>query len=49
MEMEKKEYAAPELTVVEMKRQAVLQTASSCGNDAECEFGLAPTSNDHLA
>jgi hypothetical protein len=42
MEMEKKEYTAPELTVVEMERQALLQEAS-------LEFGLAPTSNDHLA
>lgn len=41
MEMEKKEYTAPELTVVEMERQALLQES--------VEFGLAPTSNDHLA
>jgi hypothetical protein len=40
--MEKKEYSAPELTVVEMERQAVLQPYSD-------EMGLAPTSNDHLA
>ncbi len=49
MEMEKKEYIAPELTVVEMERQAVLQDASVCGEGGECPFGLAPTSNDHLA
>ena len=42
MEMEKKEYSAPELTVVEMERQAVL-------NDYSADLGLAPTSNDHLA
>ena len=42
MKMNKKEYTAPELTVVEMERQAVLQEYSD-------NFGLAPTSNDHLA
>lgn len=42
--MEKKEYTAPELTVVEMERQAVLLDESF-----EDVFGLAPTSNDHLA
>ena len=47
--MEKKEYSAPELIVVEMERQAVLQDASVCGEGGECPFGLAPTSNDHLA
>ena len=45
MKMNKKEYTAPELTVVEMERQALLQEASEF-NDV---FGLAPTSNDHLA
>ena len=45
MEMEKKEYLAPELTVVEMERQAVLQDASEYNEG----MGLAPTSNDHLA
>ena len=49
MEMNKKEYTAPELTVVEMERQAVLQDASVCGEGVDCPFGLAPTSNDHLA
>ena len=48
MEDQKKEYTAPELTVVEMQRQTVLQ-AASCGTDTECELGLAPTSNEHLA
>ena len=50
MEMEKKEYTAPELTVVEMERQALLSVVS-CGSeqDGDCPFGLAPTSNDHLA
>ncbi len=49
MEMKKKEYTAPELTVVEMERQALLSVVS-CGNgDEGCEFGLAPTPNDHLA
>lgn len=43
--MEKKEYTAPELTVVEMERQAVLLDDSGY-NDG---LGLAPTSNDHLA
>ena len=48
--MEKKEYSAPELTVVEMERQAVLQDASACGDgEDDCPFALAPTSNDHLA
>ena len=42
MEMKKKEYTAPELTVVEMERQALLQEYSDT-------FGLAPTPNDHLA
>ena len=44
MEEQKKEYTAPELTVVEMERQALLQEGSYNG-----ETGLAPTSNDHLA
>ena len=44
MEEQKKEYTAPELTVVEMERQAVLLDDSFQG-----EFGLAPTSNDHFA
>ena len=43
-EKEKKEYSAPELTVVEMERQALLLEDSCPG----CEFGLAPTPNDHL-
>ena len=43
--MEKKEYSAPELTVVEMERQALLLEDSGY-ND---ELSLAPTSNDHLA
>ena len=47
MKMNKKEYTAPELTVVEMERQAVLQ---ECSVDTFCDqLGLAPTSNDHLA
>ena len=45
MKMNKKEYTAPELTVVEMERQALLQESGGY-ND---ELGLAPTSNDHLA
>lgn len=40
--MEKKEYSAPEMKVVEMERQALLQEYSDW-------LGLAPTSNDHLA
>ena len=46
-EKEKKEYSAPELTVVEMERQALLQEGSCSGEG--CELGLAPTPNDHLA
>ena len=42
--MEKKEYSAPELTVVEMECQAALLEESYEGG-----LGLAPTSNDHLA
>lgn len=42
MEMEKKEYFAPELTVVEMDPQAPLLDYSD-------SLGLAPTSNDHFA
>ena len=45
MKMNKKEYTAPELTVVEMERQPLLQENSEY-NDV---FGLAPTHNDHLA
>ena len=44
MEMKKKEYTAPELTVVEMDPQAPL-LEDSYGD----QLGLAPTSNDHLA
>ena len=44
MKMNKKEYSAPELTVVEMERQAVLLDDSF-----QDGLGLAPTSNDHLA
>ena len=45
MEMNKKEYTAPELTVVEMECQAALLDQSY-----EDWFGLAPTMpNDHLA
>ena len=48
--MEKKEYTAPELTVVEMERHAPLCDVSKCGDgDDDCPFALAPTSNDHLA
>lgn len=47
--MEKKEYSAPELTVVEMERRAALCVVS-CETDEFCdEMALAPTSNDHLA
>lgn len=46
MEEQKKEYTAPELTVVEMQRQALLQEGS---DDYNNELSLAPTSNDHLA
>ena len=45
MEMNKKEYTAPELTVVEMDPQAPLLEDSYNGGP----LGLAPTSNDHLA
>ena len=51
MEMEKKEYLAPELTVVEMEPQAHLLDGS-CKDYGDCDdvpVGLAPTSNDHLA
>jgi hypothetical protein len=44
MEMKKKEYTAPELTVVEMDPQAPLLEGSF-----DYELGLATTSNDHLA
>lgn len=44
MEKNKKEYTAPELTVVEMECQAAL-----LDNSFEGELGLAPTHNDHLA
>ena len=44
MKMNRKEYTAPELIVVEMERQALLQERSY-----DDVFGLAPTSNDHLA
>ena len=47
MEMKKKEYTAPELTVVEMDPQASLLDASQYDDGP---LGLAPTmSNDHLA
>lgn len=49
--MEKKEYSAPELTVVEMEHLASLLNGS-CKDYGDCDeagFGLAPTSNDHLA
>ena len=42
---QKKEYVEPEMKVVEMECQADLLDDS--GSDVE--FGLAPTSNDHLA
>ena len=46
---EKKEYSAPELTVVELADQLQPLCDSGYGGD-EAEFGLAPTmSNDHLA
>ena len=52
MEMSKKEYTAPELTVVEMECQSQ-PLCASCEGEFGCEneapFGLAPTSNDHLA
>ncbi len=41
MKMNKKEYSAPELTMVEMECQAALLEESYEG-----EFGLAPTHND---
>ena len=44
-EKEKKEYSAPELTVVELADQ--LQPL--CDSCPGCELGLAPTPNDHLA
>lgn len=44
MEEQKKEYTAPELTVVEMIGPTLLQEGSFNG-----ETGLAPTSNDHFA
>jgi hypothetical protein len=43
MKMNKKEYTAPELTVVELERQALLQEGSVEYSD---ELGLAPTHND---
>ena len=47
-EKEKKEYSAPELTVVELADQ-LQPLCGSCSGE-ECEFGLAPTMpNDHLA
>ena len=46
-EKEKKEYSAPELTVVELADQ--LQPLCGSGDYDGGEFGLAPTSNDHLA
>ena len=51
MEMEKKEYSAPELTVVEMDPHAPLLDGS-CKDYGDCDdipLGFAPTSNDHLA
>ena len=47
-EKEKKEYSAPELTVVEMERRAPLCDVS-CKTEFCDELGLAPTPNDHLA
>lgn len=50
--MEKKEYSAPELTVVEMEHQAPLLDGSMYCDEGQgpgCPLGLAPTSNDHLA
>lgn len=41
---QKKEYVEPEMKVVEMECQAALLEESS-----DVEFGLASTSNDHLA
>ena len=41
---QKKEYVEPEMKVVEMECQAALLEGSFGG-----EFGLAPTTNDHLA
>jgi hypothetical protein len=46
-EKEKKEYSAPELTVVELADQ--LQPLCSSFEGDGAEFGLAPTPNDHLA
>ncbi len=46
MEEQKKEYKAPELTVVEMGRQILPLCQSDEHNG---ELGFAPTSNDHLA
>lgn len=49
MEEQKKEYIAPELTVVEMGRQ-VQPLCSSCPEEGcNTEMGLVLTSNDHLA
>ena len=51
MEMKKKEYLAPKLTVVEMGRQVQPLCGSceyGCGEEP-APLGLAPTSNDHLA
>ena len=47
MEEQKKEYIAPELTVVEMGRQ--VQPLCGSGDYDGGELGLAPTSNDHWA
>ena len=46
---EKKEYSAPELTVVEMGRQVQPLCGSLTDCPEPCELGLAPTPNDHLA
>ena len=46
-EKEKKEYSAPELTVVELADQ--LHPLCGSGDFEGGELGLAPTPNDHLA
>lgn len=49
MEEQKKEYIAPELTVVEMGRQVQPLCGSCPPEGCDVEMGFAPTSNDHLA
>jgi len=49
MEEQKKEYTAPELSVVAVDHQIQPLCCSAFGCDDDAEMGLAPTSNDHFA